>query len=240
MVESRFATVRLIRAGQNLGGAARTMGVLQARSETVAFCDDDSFWEPGSLDGALRLLGANGKLGLIAGQVLLGQTGRPDPTCQEMQCSPLPAIPGLPYPRVLGFIACGAVVRRNAYLQAGGFHPRFGIGGEEELLSLDLAAHGWELVYAPDIVARHFPSPVRDVDRRRAVVTRNALWVSWLRDAPRDALSATYRALGRAREDAAALEGLGSAVAGLPWVARERRRLPGRVQIARRMLSQRL
>jgi hypothetical protein len=29
---------------------------------------------------------------------------------------------------VLGFIACGAVVRRSAFLEVGGFHARLGVG----------------------------------------------------------------------------------------------------------------
>jgi N-acetylglucosaminyl-diphospho-decaprenol L-rhamnosyltransferase len=37
---------------------------------------------------------------------------------------------------VLGFVACGAVVRRSAFLEADGFHPRFEVGGEESILVL--------------------------------------------------------------------------------------------------------
>ena len=142
----------------------------------------------------------------------------------------------MPYPSVLGFIACGAVVRRRAYLQAGGFHPRFGIGGEEELLALDLSAHGWDLVYVPDLVARHFPSSVRDVTRRRQIVTRNSLWVTWLRGHPREVVARTGQTLRVARRDPVVRDALSSASAGMPWVVRQRRRLPRRVEAARRLL----
>ena len=37
--------------------------------------------------------------------------------------------PELPGPRVLGFVACGAVVRRSPFLAAGGFSSKLGIGG---------------------------------------------------------------------------------------------------------------
>ena len=40
-------------------------------------------------------------------------------------------------------------------------------GGEEERLALDLAAAGWALCYAPQVVARHVPSTQRDVAARR-------------------------------------------------------------------------
>ena len=46
--------------------------------------------------------------------------------------------PDLPGRSVLGFLACGAVVRRSAFVQAGGFDPVVHFGGEEERLALDL------------------------------------------------------------------------------------------------------
>ena len=238
MVHRLFPSTRLIALDQNVGGAARTLGVVEARSETIAFCDDDSYWLPGSLERASEILTAEPRLGVVAGQVLLGEVRRVDPTCLEMERSPLTPVTDSAHPRVLGFIACGAVVRRSAYLHVGGFHVRFGIGGEEELLSLDLAARGWDLVYGPDVVARHFPSPVRDVNRRREIVTRNALWVSWLRDAARDVVTTTARLLRLAAGDEVLRNGVRAASAGLPWVTRERRPLPRRVQTDRRLLQE--
>src|SRR3712207_8738424 len=40
-----------------------------------------------------------------------------DPTCVAMARSPLDVGTSLPGPAVLGFVACGAVVRRDAYLE---------------------------------------------------------------------------------------------------------------------------
>ncbi len=54
------------------------------------------------------------------------------------------------------------------------------VGGEEELLALDLAAAGWKLVYDPAVVARHHPSPVRD-PRRRRLLARNRALTAWMR-----------------------------------------------------------
>ena len=233
VVRMRFPSVRLLPLQRNLGGAARTLGVIAVSSDAVAFCDDDSFWQPGALDQARRLFHEHPRLGVVAAKVLLGDSHAVDPTCLAMQRSPLGRTSGLSYPSVLGFIACGSVVRRRAYLEAGGFHPRFGIGGEEELLALDLAAHGWDLAYVHDLVAHHFPSPVRDVAHRREIVTRNALWVSWLRDAPQQVVSRTGRAIRSARRDGTMRKGLKSATAGLPWVLKQRKRLPKRVEDAR-------
>jgi GT2 family glycosyltransferase len=140
-----------------------------------------------------------------------------------MRASPLPVRAALPGPAVLGFVACGVVVRRSAFLEAGGFHGRFGIGGEEELLALDLAAAGWGLAYADDVVAHHHPAVSRDPARRRRVQVRNALWTSWLRHPAADALGGTGRACLAALRDPAARAGLAEAARGLHWVLAERR-----------------
>jgi hypothetical protein len=83
-------------------------------------------------------------------------------------------------PEVRGFVACGAVVRRDALLACGGFEPRFQFGGEEELLALDLAAARWRLRYADDAVAHHAPAD-GERDGRDFRDLRNALWTAWLR-----------------------------------------------------------
>jgi GT2 family glycosyltransferase len=133
---------------------------------------------------------------------------------------------------VLGFIACGAVARRNAYLAVGGFHPRFGIGGEEELLAVDLASAGWHVGYVDCVVAHHHPSPSRDPQRRRQIQARNALWFTWLRRSPRMVLHHALKAVREARHDHTTRRALLEAVQGLPWIVRERHRVPASVEAA--------
>jgi hypothetical protein len=65
---------------------------------------------------------------VLAARVLVGPDRRRDPVCDEMAHSPLGRAADLPGPSVLGFIACGAVVRRSAFLEVGGFHARLGVG----------------------------------------------------------------------------------------------------------------
>jgi GT2 family glycosyltransferase len=184
--------VTVIDPGEDAGGAGRTHGVLAAETPYVAFCDDDSWWEPGSLARAAALLDAHPEIGLVAARVLL-PGGRLEPTCAAMAASPLPTPPHLPGPRVLGFVACGAVVRRSAYVEAGGFPPGWGVGGEELPLAVELADRGWELVYVDELVAHHHPSGQRDTARRRVVAARNDLWFAWSRRPLRIALAETVR-----------------------------------------------
>jgi len=207
--------VELIALPDNRGAAARTHGVLAAATPYVAFCDDDSWWEPGALARAAELLDAHPDVALLAARVMLAG-GEVDPTCEAMAASPLPYDPRLPGPRVLGFIACGAVVRRDAYLVAGGFPPGWGIGGEEAPLAAALADRGWELVYVDELVAQHRPSSRRDHARRRRVETRNDLWAAWALRPPGAAMRAIRRELRAASRDRARLAGAVDAVRALP------------------------
>jgi GT2 family glycosyltransferase len=227
-VRERFAAVRVLALNANLGGAARNLGASALATTYVAFNDDDSHWVPGALDRAAARFAARPTLGLVAARVLVGRDERPDPTCEAMAASPLSARPGAPGPAVLGFVACGAIVRRAAFLAAGGFHPRMGIGGEEELLAVDLASAGWELAYVEDVVARHHPAAGGRPGRRTREV-RNRLWSAWLRRPAPTALAVTARALHAAARDRDAARGLGQAVAGLPWTLRARRCAPADV-----------
>jgi GT2 family glycosyltransferase len=238
VVRQRFPSVDVISLPENLGAAARTHGVRRVDAPYVAFADDDSWWEPGALTRAADLLDAHPVLGLVAAKVLVGESGEPDRTCEQMAASPLTGESWLPGPPVLGFIACGAVVRRSAYLDAGGFHPDFGVGGEEEVFALDLASAGWSLVYVDDVVVHHHPSPVRDRERRRQVIIRNVLWSAWLRRPASSALPITARIAGRSLRDRAVRKGLVAAARGLPWVLRERKPVPPRIEAALRLLDE--
>jgi hypothetical protein len=91
----------------------------------------------------------------------------------------------------------------------------------------------------PAVIAHHHPVAGQRRPGRCAVQVRNDLWSAWLRRAPRPAARQTLRVLGRAASDhpAAALHGLGQALAGAPWVARERRPVPLEVERAMRAVE---
>ncbi|MCW2849131.1 MAG: hypothetical protein JWR90_3105, partial [Marmoricola sp.] len=181
LVRERFPTVEVVELGHNLGAVARNVGVTRARTPYVAFADDDSWWAPGALHQAADLLDEHERLAVLAARVLVGPDERPDPVCELMRTSPLALAEDLPGPSVLGFLACAAVVRRDAFLAAGGFDDVVFFMGEEERLALDLASAGWGLAYVDRVVAHHHPSPVRDPSARRARAARNRLLVALLR-----------------------------------------------------------
>jgi GT2 family glycosyltransferase len=236
-VRAQHPDVQVVGLQGNLGGAARTVGARLVDSPYVAFSDDDSWWAPGALRRAAELLDRHPRLALLAGRVLVGPEQRLDPVCAEMARSPLPPAPDLPGPAVLGFIACGAVVRREAFLEVGGFDARLGVGGEEELLAVDLAARGWGLAYVDEVVAHHHPSPSRDPAGRRRTQVRNALWSAWLRRPLGGAARQTVRLASLAVHQPGAWRGVLLALLGLPWVLRERRPVDAELEAALRSLD---
>ncbi|MEA2364271.1 MAG: hypothetical protein QOD71_3416 [Thermoleophilaceae bacterium] len=235
-IARRHPGVRVIELGRNAGAAGRTAGVRALDAPLVAFSDDDSWWEPGALRRAAAVFAEHPRLAVLQGGILVGPNGRLDPTCAAMRRSRVPAPGGLPGPALLGFVACGVVVRRAPFLAAGGFHPRLGVGGEEELLALDLAAAGWQLAYVESVIARHHPEPGPERAGRAEAQLRNALWVAWLRRRPAAALERSARLMAAAVRDGRA-GALVDAGRGLPWILRERRAVPPGVERAARLAS---
>ena len=215
----------VIELGENRGAAARNTGTKAAGSEYVAFSDDDSWWQAGALTRAAALLDGHPTLAVIAARVLVGPQRRLDPTCAVMAASPLDRDDALPGPSVLGFVACAAVVRRSAFLATGGFERRLGIGGEEELLAIDLAARGDRLAYVDDVVAIHEPAHAVRPGRDRATL-RNSLLVAWLRRPGGDALRRSVGLLERHRDRRQALLAVLDALRATRWVIGERRAIP--------------
>jgi GT2 family glycosyltransferase len=237
LVRAHHPDVQVVGLRRNRGAAARTVGARLVDCPYVAFSDDDSWWAPGALARATELLDRHPRLAVLAARVLLGPGRRLDPVCQEMADSPLQPADDLPGPPLLGFIACGAVVRRDAFLEVGGFDARLGVGGEEELLALDLAARGWGLAYVDEVVAHHYPSPSRDPADRRRLLVRNALWSAWLRRPLGGAARQTAHLAALAVHQPGAWPGVLLAMGGLPWVLRERRPVPRDLEAAIRRLG---
>jgi GT2 family glycosyltransferase len=248
-VRRDFPGVTVVPLRENRGALARTVGVRRARTPYVAFSDDDSWWAPGALERAAGHLDRVPRLGLVAARTLVGPDERPDPLSAVLAGSPLAAEPGLPGPRVLGFLACAAVVRREAYLQTGGFHPLVFFLGEETVLAQDLAAAGWRLCYAPDVVAHHHPRPSADgadgadgaagsarQATRDRLQLRNALLSAWLRRPGGVAAAHTWR-VARRLPDPVARGALLDASRRLPRALAARRRLPPQVEAEIRLLE---
>lgn len=219
--------VEVLAPGRNLGAFGRTLGALAADTPYVAFCDDDGAWCPGALELAVAALDRHPNVAAVVGRMVVGPAATLDPLSAEMAASPLPPRNGTgPGPGVIGLSAGATVVRRSAFLHVGGFHRRYGVGGEEALLALDLRADGWDVNYLDAAVVHHRPSEHgRDDAARRRRMARNDLWTIGLRHPLRGVPGAVAARL-RDEPWRTALGAAVDAIAGLGWVVRERRPLP--------------
>jgi GT2 family glycosyltransferase len=225
-LRDRFPGIEVLEVGRNLGAAGRNLGLEAARTPYVALCDDDTRWAEGSLTSAAEVLDEHPDVAIACARLLIGDDGREDPVNKAMAGSGLHkgALPG---PRLLGFLAGASLVRRDPVLSAGGFSARFFLGGEEELLSIDLARRGWHVVYAPDAIVRHYPSNHRDATGREILTFRNALWTTWLRWPARPAMARTRDIVRRARRRGVAGRVVQECLRGVPWILAHRAAVDG-------------
>ena len=235
-VRVRFPDVRLVALDHNAGATGRNHGVALLDRPYVAFADDDTWWARGALRRSADVLDTHPDVAVVTGRILVEPGGRDDPINVELRESPLPN-PGGPGPPILSFLAGASVVRRQAFVDQGGFDDRFFMGGEEQLLATDLATAGWRMVHVPEVVVHHWPSVVRDAHLRRRQGIRNTLWFWWLRRPARKALYRTVQLLRTAPHDRVTLGGVRDALAGARWVRRDRRVVPPDVEYGLSLLD---
>jgi GT2 family glycosyltransferase len=234
-VRAAHPDVTVVPLDRNAGALARTLGAARAGTPFVAFTDDDSWWAPGDLARAVEIMRAHPRLGLLSARILVGEEEELDPVCREMAASPLGTEPDLPGPSLLGFVACAALVRTEAFTTAGGFDPVVRFPGEEERLALDLAAAGWGLAYVDGVTVHHHPSTRREPGPvRQAGIWRSRVLTALMRYPLRDLAGRLAAAVRAGRPG---WRGLAGALPRVPGALRVRRVLPRHVMDGVRELA---
>jgi GT2 family glycosyltransferase len=230
MVRRDHPGVLLLPARRNQGAVARNLALRRVTTPYVAFCDDDTWWEPGSIALAADALDAHPDVAAVTARILVEPGGWEDPIVPELAGSAVPGRPGLPGPALMSFLAGASVLRAGPFRAAGGFSPRLWLGGEEELLATDLVTRGYALCYLGDAVVHHAPSRARDPGHRRWLGIRNTLWFTWLRRPPAAAARRTAELARTVPRDRTSVAAFGAALAGLPWVLHARKPVPPHVE----------
>ncbi len=142
--------LKCIRLDGNHGAAARNRGAVEARGEWLVMLDDDSYpLDTGHLDA---LQDAPADVAAIGGEILL-----PDGTHE---------VGGLP--EVI--VGCGAAIRRDAFLEVGGYDAEFHYYAEEYDLCAKLLLAGARVRHDLRFRVRHGKVPQR---RDMNVILRN-------------------------------------------------------------------
>ncbi|HEX2567263.1 MAG TPA: glycosyltransferase [Burkholderiales bacterium] len=225
--KERHPQVKLVRLPFDMGAAAFNVGVERAETAYVAVCDATTLWAEGSLAAAADLLDFYPRVAALAARVLRAPGGTEDPGSASLAKMPLRSR-GLPGREVLGLDPRAAVLRRAAFLEHGGFEPRFHRGGDA-LLAYDLAAAGWSLVHAPAVVAYR---PASSSEAPQSSV-RNEILTAWLRRPLPAALRRTFKVLAAGGSWSALRDALRDA----RWVLRNRRVIPAQVEARCRRLD---
>ena len=235
-VAAAFPQVTLIRGRANLASLGRNLAVRGIQSRYVAFCDDDSRWQAGALTRAADLLDAHPGLASVTARILVEPDLREDPLTPELRNSPVPGPAWLPGP--------AQRARRGDHVPGGGVPP-----GRRVLAAAVARRRGGAAGHRPgrprlvDVLGRGRGRPpravrLRDPRRRRQLGIRNTLWTAWLRRPATSALRHTGSLLRRVPPDRASAAAVAQAVAGLPWVLRERRVVPPQVEQGLRLLEE--
>jgi len=230
-----FPGVRVVRCEKNFGAAGRNRAAALANTDYVAFSDDDTEWQAGSLAYAVALLERWPRVAVLSARVVVGDAREPDATCDEMRASPL-GQSDLPGPSLVGYMAGACVFRTAVFHEVGGYEPRLFIGGEEELVALDVLDSGRAIVYCDEMTVLHRPSTQRDSAQRRRLLARNAALVAWLRLPWRDVAHTTLTACAAAARGGHPLADFGALLRGIGWAVRRRRVVSQRVLDMRRIV----
>lgn len=190
MVRAR-TDARLVESGGNLGAAGRNVGVAAARNDLVILLDDDAYPLPGAIEALSAEFFREPRLGVLGGYVLdvdvdgVPQRGSGVGDFDWWLRGGRPAADAVPEGGFPAFFfpegAC--MVRKTAFLDAGGFLAPFFITVSELDLAARMLERGWDVRYQPGAVFHHFKEQVGRVGTSPVLRyrVRNQLWHFWLR-----------------------------------------------------------
>jgi GT2 family glycosyltransferase len=190
VIERTGSGARLVTSPENLGQAGVNLVAPEARGELLLLIDDDAYPLPGAIERLVEAFRAAPRLGAAGGMVLDVDEHGAVIRSRELGTfdwylrggrtggGPVEGLPAFFFPEG------ASMIRRRAYLEAGGFFAPFFLS---KVLGLDLAtrllARGWDVRYVPDARFHHSKDPGGRVQARaflrRAI--RNQVWYFWLR-----------------------------------------------------------
>lgn len=179
--------VQLIREESNLAAAARNRGAVSTAASWLCMLDDDSHPTDARFVDAIR--DAPDDVGAIGGRIRLVNGGHDRGGLPEV------------------FTGCGALVRRDLFVNLGGYDPVFEYYAEEYDLCAQLIAHGFRITHdARFRVMHHKVDAGRDLGRILKLLVRNNGWVirrytpQTLQDTSMEQMVARYRRIAQ-KED---------------------------------------
>lgn len=161
-VKESFADLTVIESKTNIGVAGRNLGFEKAKGEYLIILDNDSYIEEG-LTEALIYLDKNPKVGILALNVTTGPYLTEPFKWKDDQ-------------NILGFLACGAIIRRELFEKIGGFADWLVVYADEWEYSIRCLNAGYFIRYFRNSNVIHKASIInRSFKKTRILSTRNEM-----------------------------------------------------------------
>ena len=154
-IKSTYNDVTVIENRTNTGVSSRNLGFEKAKGEYLIMLDDDSNIEFG-LDKALNFMDQNPATGVLALNVVNGPYTSALWQDKDRQ-------------ETVGFIGCGAIIRREVYKKIGGIAEWISFGTEEWEYGLRVTDAGYEVRYFADCHVNHRASMINRSSKRNRV-----------------------------------------------------------------------
>ncbi len=162
MVKTTFPDVVLIENPINTGAPAWNLGFEKAKGDYFIIIDDDSHIEAG-LEEALQYMAMRPKIGVLALNILTGPYTSAGWNMKEEK-------------NIIGFIGCGAILRRETYEKIGGYADWIFLYVNEWELGLRCTNAGYNVQYFHNCKVVHRTSSThRSTKRLDVYVTKHEL-----------------------------------------------------------------
>ena len=172
--------LKILRPGRNLGIAARNLAAREAAGDLLLMLDDDSYPLPGAVETLVDAFEREERLGVAGGLVrdvdpVTGAENERGTNTFDYWLGdperPNDEVPAFFFPEG------ASMIRREAFLEVGGyFEPYFQAGAGLDLATT-LLAHGWDVRYVPAARFVHLKAETgRDKSAMLQKRVRNQLW----------------------------------------------------------------
>jgi GT2 family glycosyltransferase len=171
MVREEFAGVRLIALATNTMLEGFNIGAAAAKGDVLVILDDDSWPEPGAVEGAVGFLESEPK---VAGIML--HRRHPRTLAYEWPFDQ-PSIKGVQ--RGWPDMGCGNVIRREAWERVRGYETGYTLYRNDTDMALKLLGAGYDVVFNPEWLVWHDSHVItKRSNRWLRLSTRNWIWLA--------------------------------------------------------------
>ena len=148
MVKTEFPIVNLIELKKNIGIAGWNYGFKAAKGEYVLVLDDDSYPENGTIEAGINLIETDNKIAVTGFAIYNSHF-------QKIENDEYYTNSSKEVSEEIGFIGCGALIRKTHFLELGGFDPVIFLYYNELDFAIRARNAGYKILFTPNHRVNH-------------------------------------------------------------------------------------